>query len=611
MEKVLENKKKYKEKKKINWGLLPLQFILAVLPLIMYSYAGYSGYGAYAWFSEVDFYVDAFLHGKMIVFMVLSAVVLVLAVYKTVKLTRESRKTALCKFIPLFLYMGFVLLSTICTVNTEYSLYGSMDAKEPVGVLIGYVVVAFYAYLVIESKEDIKPLISAAVLGGFCMAFVGVLQAIGKDPLLLEAVQRMFTSREFIENFGYLELHFPEGQAYATLFNSNYVGTYVAMYEPLMLLGLFWYKEWWKKTFCGVTFVGLLIILFASQSRTGLIASIGVAVLILIFLSRELWKRWYVVIPGITFILMSFSLMDTYYDNLMSNRLKSMFSFEDNSVVKGVDTTGNGVSVLYKDTEYTVCMPVSGMNFNYVVFEGDAQIPVRYNEDKSYAYFTLSNGDEIEIQTANYEGAYAFGLNINNRYLYFTNQLVRGNYKIINTEFGRLDECIYVENALPGYENVASNRGFAWGRSIPLLKTYFVVGSGPDTFGIVFPQNDYVAKYKTGLDTRVFTRPHNFYLQMGVQTGTLSLVAFLVFYIIYAVGSCRRYFSHKFNKIEQWSGFAVFACTIGFLASGIANDSLIVVTPIFYVLLGTGMAINHKLCPVEKKVKKSEEEGLE
>ena len=42
------------------------------------------------------------------------------------------------------------------------------------------------------------------------------------------------------------------------------------------------------------------------------------------------------------------------------------------------------------------------------------------------------------------------------------------------------------------------------------------------------------------------------------------------------------------------------------MAAGLANDSLIVVTPIFYVLLGAGMAVNHKMCPVEK-MKKSEE----
>jgi hypothetical protein len=71
-----------------------------------------------------------------------------------------------------------------------------MDAKEPVTVLLGYVVVAFYVYLVAESSEDITQLVGAAVVGGACMAVLGVLQAIGKDPLLLEGVQRISHSSE-------------------------------------------------------------------------------------------------------------------------------------------------------------------------------------------------------------------------------------------------------------------------------------------------------------------------------------------------------------------------------------------------------------------------------
>ena len=98
---------------------------------------------------------------------------------------------------------------------------------------------------------------------------------------------------------------------------------------------------------------------------------------------------------------------------------------------------------------------------------------------------------------------------------------------------------------------------------------------------------------------------------MGVQTGTLSLVAFLLFYVMYFFGSVRRYFFRKFSTAEEWMGLSLFLSTVGFMASGIANDSLIVVTPVFYVLLGAGVAVNGKLCTVEKKMKKKEEKGLE
>lgn len=602
---------KTKQKQELSWKLLPLQFILVALPLILYLYQGSSGYAVYDWNSIDDTYLDVFLHGKMVAFMIVAAVTLVLFINKLVKLDREARKQTLFHFLPLLVYFGFVVISTIFSKNISYSFFGSMDAKEPFGVLAGYVVVALYAYVAVDTMEDITQLTGAAVIGSACMAVIGVLQAIGKDPLATEGLQRIFAGSDFVDTYGTLQLTFPVGMAYGTLFNPNYVGTYVAMYVPLLLVGLVMYKQIWKKAVCGVSLAGLLVMLFASQSRTGLIAVGAVAVVTLIFLGRAIWKRWYLVLSGIVVVAAVFFVVDMQRDFLLTNRLVEMFVMTPSEdPVQGVDTTGNGVRVAYKDTEYTVKMAVSGTDFAYAAFEGEEQKTVTYNEDRTYGYFTLNNGDEIVIQTANYENCYAFGLKINDRDFYFTNQVEKGNYKYINTLLGRLDECTMPANVFPGYEAVASGRGYVWGRTIPLLWKHLLIGSGPDTFAITFPQNDYVARYRGGFDNTIFTRPHNFYLQMGVQTGVCSLVAFLVFYGMYFAGSCKRYCFGKFQKTEEWAGFALFLGTIGFMAAGLANDSLIVVTPVFYLLLGAGMAVNEKLCPAEKKVK-TREKGLE
>jgi len=603
-----KEKRQAQVSKNKKWELFPLQFVIAVLPLIVYLYMGQSGYSMYAWNSYSDTYADVFLHSKMIVFMVVTVILLVLLGRKLWKMDSAKRKQSLIVFIPLFIYLGFVILSTICSKDIELSLFGSMDQKEPFLVLVGYVALTLYGYLVLDSMEEIKRVVMAAVVGACLMATLGILQMVGKDPLAMESIQRLFTPKGFIDQYGALSVTVAEGGAYGTLFNPNYVGTYVAMYLPLLLIGFLVFKELWKKVVCILCFVGLTVMLFASQSRTGLIAVIAVAVMLLIFLGREVWKRWYLVIPGVTFLVMAFLLIDTYRDNLLTNRLKEMFAIEQSeNTLKGIDTIGNGVEVAYKDTVFTVMMPIAKDDFAYVVMENGEEREVTYNEDFSYAYVTLSNGDEIEIKTAVYEDVYSFGLKFDKREYFFTNQVVVGNYKFIN-EYGRLDECIMPTNVLPGYERIASGRGYVWGRSIPLLLENFVVGSGPDTFAIEFPQNDYVARYSGGFSNTIFTRPHNFYLQMGIQTGTLSLIFFMIFYMTYFVGSCRRYLSRKFTKLEEWIGFALFLCTVGFMASGFANDSLIVVTPVFYVLLGAGMTINHKFCPLEKKVKKNEEE---
>ena len=593
-----------KKRKQVNsgyiwsWKLLPLQIILSVLPLVLSLKISDSGFGKYPWNSEDDTYLDIFLHGKMVVFLLLAAVILCLTVYKLWGMDKQTRKESLQRFAPLWVYGGLVLLSTVFSKDLSRSFFGSMDAMEPVTVLLGYVITVFYAYLVVESSGDVRHLIGAAVAGSACMAVIGVLQAVGRDPLLSESVQRIFAGNSFVDTYGLLQLAFPEGMAYGTLFNPNYVGTYVAIYAPLLLAGILLFGPVWKKAIFGAAFLGLLVMLFASRSRTGLIAVIAVTVVAVVFTGRSLWKRWFIILPGLAVVAAAFLLVDANREFLLINRLKELLVIQpSNDPVQGVDTTGDGVRVLYKDTEFLVMMPVSGSEFSYMVLEGEEPKQVTYDSDKTYGYFSLNNGDEIVIQTAQYENRYAFGLEINGRSFYFTNQLVAGDYKYINNILGRLDECVIPANAFPGYETVGSGRGYVWGRTLPLLLKHLVVGSGPDTFALEFPQNDYVARYRCGFDNTIFTRPHNMYLQTWVQTGALSLIAFLVFYITYFVGSCRRYCFKKYQTIEEWMGFALFLSTVGFLAAGLANDSLLVVSPVFYVLLGVGTAVNQKLCP--------------
>lgn len=592
-----------KTKGKRNWWLLPLEVILIFLPLVLGFHSEITGYGEYPWCEAGHTDTDMFLYQKMIVFSIITVVTLVALIWNIVKMKKEVRKKSFLTFLPLFIYLGFVILSTIASKDLNYSLKGAADQYEPFPVLFGYVVVIFYAYIMINTVEDVKQITEAALIGGFIMAVIGILQAMGIDPIMFPWVQRLYIDKEVLDMYE-IYSKFPSGQAYGTLYNPNYVGSYVALYFPLMLVGSLISKVLWKRLLYIATAFGLLIFLFASQSRTGLISIVVIVLVFLLFKSKEAVKRWYLVIPAITFVVLSFSLLDTYRDNLLSNRLKQMFAIEKSTAdLKGIDTTGNAVRVVYKDTEFTVRMAVSETDFGYAVFEGEEQKKVTYSEYKQYAYFTLNNGEEITIQTAvyaDYEDAFGFVLTFNNRPYYFSNQIVMGDYKYLN-EQQKVDECVIIENPLQGYESVASGRGYVFGRTFPLLSKYFFIGSGPDTFAITFPQNDYVARFQSGFGATFFTRPHNFYLQMGVQTGTLSLITFLVFLIMYIVGCCRRYFFKKFTRTEEWFGFALFLAVVGFMAVGFANDSLIVVSPMFYVLFGTGIAVNHKLCLVEKK----------
>lgn len=166
------------------------------------------------------------------------------------------------------------------------------------------------------------------------------------------------------------------------------------------------------------------------------------------------------------------------------------------------------------------------------------------------------------------------------------------SYYMMNS-LGRLDKNISSKSAVfTNYYGLFSGRGYIWAKTIPLLKNYFILGSGADSFTLIFPQSDYLSAYKGGYENMIISKPHNAYLQIAVQTGVLSLILLLLFYLWYTRKCIRLYFMKKINTPQQAFAVAVFAGTTGFLTVLLANDSTICVTPIFSALMGIGIVLN-------------------
>jgi hypothetical protein len=52
------------------------------------------------------------------------------------------------------------------------------------------------------------------------------------------------------------------------------------------------------------------------------------------------------------------------------------------------------------------------------------------------------------------------------------------------------------------------------------------------------------------------------------------------------------YFKNNFNNYYSIVGVAILSGTLGYMISGITNDSSITVAPVFWVLIGLGLATN-------------------
>jgi hypothetical protein len=150
----------------------------------------------------------------------------------------------------------------------------------------------------------------------------------------------------------------------------------------------------------------------------------------------------------------------------------------------------------------------------------------------------------------------------------------------------------YVE-FFEGREKFASSRGYIWSRSIPMLKETIVLGYGPDTYTIEFPQDDVVGKLNSFSSYRtVVDKPHNMYLQIGINTGVISLLAMLSVFMIYLVDSLRILYRKKIESYMDYIGLGLFIGVASYLVAAMFNDQIISVAPLFYGVLGLGMAVN-------------------
>ena len=56
----------------------------------------------------------------------------------------------------------------------------------------------------------------------------------------------------------------------------------------------------------------------------------------------------------------------------------------------------------------------------------------------------------------------------------------------------------------------------------------------------------------------------------------------------------RKYYKKQVTTMADRMAVAIMVAVVGYLVTGIANDSTVAVAPLFWAMLGLGMAINRR-----------------
>lgn len=567
---------------------LPLAMVVFFIPLIVYlKVVKLDGIGAMCWGTNVQ--ADVFCYYKMVWLLIFVALGWGLFVYLRYAGKIYMKKNSL--YIPLVIYAAMVIISAVFADYHEIAWYGFPDRWEGMWVLLAYLSLAFLAINLINNEKHIKLVAGSLLCSAIIIGIIGLGQYLGHDffnsPLGKSFI--LPAAYEYLKD--QMSIHFGSGTVYATLFNPNHVGSYMAMLFCFSTVLIMAAKKWQQRVLITAITLLMFAVLLGSNSRSSWIAAVLAILVFMVIMVKNKMLSWKVVSfigGGIIIVVVMLNLVS---HGAVVARLGSIFHTKEPSVA-GEQVPGGIKKINMTANEVDFVTPKGTMS---LVFTGGQ---LSFREDGKAIKFEIDEKGNITFADSKVDNL-AFVLSENKI------RMVSGPYNLefVLTPEGRVYHIDYkgqqvvleeVEKwGFSGNESFASGRGYIWSRSIPMLKETILTGHGPDSFEIYFPQDDYIGKVKAQFPVKQrIEKPHNQYLQMGINTGIISLIAFIALLIMYFGSSIKLYWNKPAGNTYVTVGLACFIALLAYAGAAVFNDSTVSVAPVFWVLLGLGISCN-------------------
>ncbi len=557
---------------------LPLILIIIVIPLLVIGKEYDTGLSDKAWYSMNRHSFDFFLFWKSRAIVQTGAIILLLLPYGSYinqkhRTIISTAKKNLSIIICTGIYLLGIVISSILSENTQIAFWGGYEQFEGAYVLTGYLLLFCYSFTIFYHDFSVRIFYTIILTAAGMMALLGVFQFLNMDFFRSLPGTAMIKSLEPALKNIELGFNFGAGRVYLTLYNPNYTGSYTALMLPVVVSGIFFWNRIWGKITASLIAVGLIVSLIGSESVTGYVSILFSFVLFVILnmpVIKNHKKEALILLGSAVFTAALFVIAKP--DIAMYAYHKIFQTPENHDTVQKFETSGDKLFVYSQNKRLEI--------------KGNTGTP-----DSVFEKFVFSEQIYTDAEDQQYKGIHVLAPDGHSWDFIFE----EGEYKFL-TVYGKHDEVKDISSAgFEKYQHFGSRRGFIWSRTIPLIPKYLWRGAGPDHFMFAFPNNDYVGMENNDYRGQVLTKPHNMYMQIAVQTGFISLLAFLCLYFIYFIRSILLYYRVKNYGSCEFAGLGIFLGTFGYMAAGLANDSTVTVAPIFWVLFGLGIAVNHKV----------------
>ncbi len=442
--------------------------------------------------------------------------------------------------IPQMFVAGYILFSLIAAFVSEYhKVWVGLERYE------GFVSILIYGLifiLVSQFGKWKKYYIYCLAVSSILFSLIAIVQYFGKDPFGLYWGQYTFFDSQFVSTMGNIDI----ASGFVSLVLPMFLASYV----------LFEGKYRYYLIIPGYSLL-LFVQLFTDvdSGKLGLIAAIAVALVILFSDSKKIRRIMEMVSISALVMIWHFAMKVKY----VNEAVKVTWSFGGKKILLCFALIIISLIVwayyFIKDTDFSAKAQNGFTAFLQKMHLSLQKIRIT---PKTYRIATVS------IVGVAFVAAFIF--------LYTYSGTNATLVSMSHVTHGQLDD-------MAGW-----GRGFAWKKSVEMIMEKPIFGIGPDSFQLGFLKY-YDEWVKISGRSTIFDYAHNDYLQMGVNTGLISLACYLGFMISLCVRSIKR--------IKKNPLIVIFVVGIvGYSIHVFFSFSIPILAPLFWLSCG----LLDKLC---------------
>ncbi len=554
--------------------LVPLIVTLKIVPIPTSLQMMYNGKS----------YSDVFTYGKVQILHAGTIIaVLLTMIYQFYTFKKSDWKQNKVSIILLGAFALSILSSFVLSEHKELAWNGMIDRYEGTLTWLCYVGLTYITMVVIKTRKEINGLIGAFVLSATVVSIIGVLQMFGLDFFKTDLGMLVLLGRRYEELFMKVNFNFPVGRVYTTLYNPNYVGSFVALSFPLSIYLMTVLKKIWIRIGLIVTVILQLVMLIGSKSAGGFVA-VAMSILFMIIYVLIKYRTNIKVYVGATLIfiigiilLTQLSIFEPYI-----NKIANSFNINEDSKVTtefaSVEYNHPEITYYLQNGEHITIAPIeNGLD---VESEGEGEV-IQDDKNERITYKIIS--DEYIKQVIYYYKTGLIRVHVKHIETEKTSESRLNYYYTGQFSFGMLplDEENYDAESIGWFinEGFMSGRGYIWNRTIPMILDNPIFGYGADTFTKNYPQGDLIYKRQIfGNHTMIVDKPHNLFINIAINFGFVGLFLFLGIALYVLIRS-----RIDFLIIPLLSYFVV----------GLVNDSVIFGTYMVFILFGSLLYVSN------------------